>query len=189
MLTQEQVNEIVERRLAEDRARRERQQPAATPAPKAEATSISPLTEEAVLSLMARERTFTLATSAYQVSPQQLTRMEAAFRAEKPADVAAWTQSYIADMGFKQVTMQQPSTTTTPAPAVGSPEAAKPAAAPAAPVPHVLPTSGGLTDIWNLTPTQLDQLGPAGVRAELQKHWEHGQRINGAPQRPKPPQR
>jgi len=187
MLTQEQVDEIVERRLAEDRSRRKREQPAPAPAPKGDASS-SPLTEDAVLSLMARERAFTLTTAGYQVSPQQLTRMEAAFRAEKPADAASWTQSYIADMGFQKVNMQQQPTATA-APAATSPEAAKPAAAPAAPVPHALPTSGGLTDIWNLTPTQLDQLGPAGVRSELQKHWEHGQRINGAPQRPKPPQR
>jgi hypothetical protein len=188
---QEEVNRIVQQRLADDRQRRAAPAaPAAPPSgdgggkPKPE----QPLTEEAVLGLMARERAFTHASAGYQISPQQLSRMEGAFRAEKPADAATWTQSYIADMGFQKA-MQQP---TTPAPAVtpASPESPKPpAAAPAAPSPHTVPTANGLPDIFNMNPPQLGQFVQTGqLRSTLEKMWAIGATQMGAPRRPTLPQ-
>lgn len=193
--TQEELDGIVQKRLAEDRARRER---AATPQSAPKATPVQaqpaaePLTEDAVLSLMARERAFTHATSGHQMTPQQFARMEAAYRAEKPGDVADWSTKYIADMGFAKVgmpTQQQPSTPAPAATPAPSEPAKPPPTAPTAPVPHALPTSGGLVDIWNLTPAQLDQLGPYGVKAEFEKHKEAGARQMGAPPVPKLPSR
>jgi len=73
--------------------------------------------------------------------------------------------------------------------AASAPTATPVAAAPAAPVRHDLPTNAGIVDIWNLKPEQLDQLGPAGVRAEFEKHLQLGHKQMGAPPVPKLPSR
>ncbi len=62
-------------------------------------------------------------------------------------------------------------------------------AAPAAPSAHTLPTVGGAIDLFHLTGPQLNALGPRGVRGELEKMWAMAEQQNGAPARPKPPQR
>jgi hypothetical protein len=188
---QEEVNRIVQQRLADDRQRRAAPAaPAAPPSgdgggkPKPE----QPLTEEAVLDLFARQRAFSTALTGYQIEPPKLARMEAAFRAERPADAATWAQSYIADMGFPKA-MQQP---TTPAPAAtpASPEPLKPpAAAPAAPSPHTVPTANGLPDIFNMNPPQFGQFVQTGqLRSTLEKMWAIGATQQGAPRRPTLPQ-
>jgi len=66
---------------------------------------------------------------------------------------------------------------------------AKPVAAPNTPGRVDPITSGGLVDIWNLTPQQLTDLGPSGLRAEFEKIQAAGSRAAGAPPRPKTPQR
>lgn len=62
-----------------------------------------------------------------------------------------------------------------------------PAAAPAAPTGHSLPTSHGVVDLFNLTPSQLRELGPQGVRKNLEQLWAQGAQLAGAPPRQKPP--
>ncbi len=71
-------------------------------------------------------------------------------------------------------------------PAAPRPPAAA-AAAPNGPNPHTLPTNMGLVDIWNMTPHQIDQLGPQGIRREFEKHKEVGNRLAGAPTKPRIP--
>jgi hypothetical protein len=48
-------------------------------------------------------------------------------------------------------------------------------------------TRGGLIDLWNLTPAELDQLGPSGIRREYEKHIsEHAK---SSPRVPMPPKK
>jgi hypothetical protein len=79
----------------------------------------------------------------------------------------------------------------TPAAPTSAPAAAAapsaPAAAPSAPQPHSLSTSGGLLNMWALTPAQIDQMGPDGVRQQLEEAWRIGHKMAGAPTRPEPP--
>lgn len=65
----------------------------------------------------------------------------------------------------------------------------KPAAAPNTPGRVDPITSGGLVDIWNLTPQQLSDIGPQGLRVEFEKHLSAGERMSGRPTRPKAPPR
>jgi hypothetical protein len=48
-------------------------------------------------------------------------------------------------------------------------------------------TSGAIVDIWKLSPAQLDQLGPSGVRREYERHLAEGARRSGAPRVPQHP--
>lgn len=63
----------------------------------------------------------------------------------------------------------------------------KPAAAPAAPSAHTLPTAMGLVDLFAMQPHELHALGPQEVRKNLDQLWAIGRQASGAPQRPKPP--
>lgn len=196
---QEAVNRIVQQRLTEDRARRPvatppapaaapaaRPAPAATPAP-VPATD-STMTASEVQQLIARDRAFTRVTATAGLTDRQVERMEAALRAENPADVATWSRDYLVDMGLG--TRPAPPVVTPPAtqPTTATPAPAAqvaPAAAPAAPSAHTLPTTNGVTDIFQ--PGVAAILGPAGVRENLEKLWAQGNQMNGAPTRPKPP--
>lgn len=97
---------MVQQRLVEERARQvptsAAPPPPTPPIAAPPAISAGGMTEESVLHLMSRERMFTHATLGVQITPPQLLRMEQAYRAEKPQDVAAWTTAYIADMGFSR---------------------------------------------------------------------------------------
>jgi hypothetical protein len=66
------------------------------------------------------------------------------------------------------------------------PEAQRPtpAAAPSAPSPYGLPTEAGLVDIFR--PGVAQQLGPRGLRRELEKLWAMGDERSGKPERPTP---
>jgi hypothetical protein len=47
----------------------------------------------------------------------------------------------------------------------------------------------GVPDLFAMTPAQHQALGPAKVRETLEQLWKIGNAMNGAPERPKPPQR
>lgn len=186
LLTQAQVNALVAQ------ARREGRESAAQPLtqtttqPKATTPTAGEaqpmMTAEAVQQLMQRERAFTRVTATAGLNDKQLARMEAAFNADKPADVAAWSTTYLEDMGFAKpstTTIQNPNGITPPA-VPGLP----PAAAPTVPSAVNPMTSGGLTDIFNLSGDQIEQLGPQGMRAEFEKIITAGRRNSGAPPRP-----
>jgi len=193
---QEAVNRIVQQRLTEDRARRPAAPPAAAaPASRAAAAPAAAATPEPSMSatevqqLIARDRAFTRVTATAGLSDRQVERMEAALRAENPADVSQWSRDYLADMK-----LGQPATAATTSPATATPTATvaptaqpAPAAAPSAPSAHALPTANGVVDLFNMTPAQHQSMGPQGVRETLEKLWAIGNQMSGAPVRPKPP--
>jgi len=194
MLPQSRVNELVgqARREGREAALREigpQPKPAAPApvAPAADPAKPGALTEDAVISLMDRERAFTHAsTGTYQLTAPQLQRMTQAFRAEKPTDVAAWTRAYADDLGFKPIAAAPAAagTQTTP---TSSTEAGRPpvAAAPSAPARVDPVTAGGLVDIWNLPLEEINRLGPWGLRAEQEKILAAANQKAGAPPVPR----
>lgn len=118
------------------------------------------------------------------LKPAQAARLEETVRAVNPADIAAYCKSYRDDMGFDTAAVPaQPAVATTPEvrPA--------PAAAPAAPSAHTLPTAHGVTDLFSLTPAQIQAQTPASARKALEELWKIGNQMSGAPDRPKVPQR
>lgn len=192
LLTQAQVNALVAqaRREGRESAAQQTPPPQTTTQPKATtppAGEAQPMTAEAVQQLMQRERAFTRATATAGLSEKQLARMEAAFNAEKPADVAAWSAGYLEDMGFAKPSTTQTTTQTTN----GSTQTGQtpPAAAPMIPGASATGTAGGLTDIWNLSADQIEQLGPEGIRAEHEKILAHANKRSGAPPVPRVMQR
>jgi len=195
---QEALNRIVQQRLTEDRARRPATPaPVAAPAGRAAAATPAPaatpepsMSATEVQQLIARDRAFTRVTATAGLTDRQVERMEAALRAENPADVSAWSREYLTDMK-----LGQPATATTTPPATATQTAttapvaptAPPAAAPSAPSAHALPTANGLPDLFNMTPAQHQTLGPEGIKETLQRLWSIGNQASGAPARPKPP--
>lgn len=154
-------------------------------APKPSAKSDGSMSAEDVQALLSRDRAFTRATATANLNDRQLTRMEAALKADNPPDVAAWSAAYIEDLG-----LVKPATpTAAPAATAATLEAPKPAAAPAAPSVNALPTAHGLPDLFAMTPAQHAALGPQGIRSALEQLWKIGNQMSGAPERPKPPQR
>jgi hypothetical protein len=83
---------------------------------------------------------------------------------------------------FMTTTKTDPAATTT-ASAVTEP---KPASAPNAPGRVDPLTAGGQVNIFNLTDSEINQLGPQGLRKHFETLLEAGNRANGAPQRPTP---
>lgn len=195
LLPQSRVNELVGRARQEGResALREQQQgqqPRAGGNAGGEPSKASPLTEQDVVNLFARERAFTLAsTGTYQITPSQLTRMEEAYRAARPADVGAWSKAYAEDMGFKSIAGAPAAggattnTNNSSTPNAGTQQ--PPASAPLSPSRVDPVTAGGLVDIWNLSLEQVNQLGPDGIRAEHEKILAAANRKSGAPPLPK----
>lgn len=188
--TQEELNSIVQKRLDEDR----RARPAAakpTPAPaapvKAEPPPAGGLTLEDVTRAVATARVLERAATSAGLNERQAQRMEDAMRAANPSDVPAWTKEYLDDMGLGKPPAPPAAATATPpaTAATTTTVATAPAAAPAAPTAHALPTTQGVTDIFQ--PGVAAALGPDGVRAALEKLWAIGNQMQGAPQRPKPP--
>ena len=184
MLTQTQVNALMaaEKRDTEAKTRAKVLQEIAdkaAPAPKVTPKADGSMSAADVQTLLSRDRAFTRATTSAGLSDRQLARMEAALTADAPADVAAWSAAYIEDLGIAKTVIQPAAPTTAEAP--------KPAAAPGAPSTHTLPTANGVADLFNMTPTQHQAIGPAGVRKALEELWRIGNQMSGAPERPKAP--
>lgn len=155
----------------------------APPPAKAAAKADGSMSLEDVQSLLARDRAFTRATATANLNERQLTRMEAALKADNPSDVAAWSAAYIEDLGLAKPQPQ-------PAPSPGAAAEVKPPpAAPSAPAKVDPITSGGLVNVFALTADQIDQLGPHGIREHFEKTVAVGRARLGAPPLPKLPAR
>ncbi len=183
--TQEDVNRIVAKRLEEDRARR----PAAAPAPKPAAPSTAKASAEpdvrAELEEMRRETTELKQRLDYSSRATRLGLDEARAAALFPVYQANpdGFDNVVTALGIKA---HQPAVN--PAPTATQAEAPKPpAAAPSAPTATSLPTQNGIVDLFALSPVQLRQLGPDGVRENLERLWKIGNQLSGAPTRPKVP--
>lgn len=154
--------------------------PASKPAPKGDGS----MSAEDVQSLLARDRAFTRSTAKADLNERQQSRMEAAFKADAPTDVAAWCAAYIEDLG---IVKQPPAVAPTPS---GSPApTTPPPAAPNAPAKVESATANGLPNPWALTADQIDQLGPQGCREMLEKLTTVGRARLGTPPPPKLPAR
>jgi hypothetical protein len=185
--TQEQVNDIVKQRLADERARRgnEGQQ---TQKPNGQVTPPPPgmMSVDEVERIIERNTAFERVTAQASLTEGQRARMMQALKHERPEDVAAWSRSYLEDLGLGRPS----TTTTTPNGTTAAPTQPPTAAPPSAAGNRVNPiTSGGLVDFWRMQPHELDQLGGQGLRQEFEKHLQVGKRAQGAPPVPKAVQR
>jgi hypothetical protein len=185
LFTQAELDRHVQERLA----RAQRSQPQ-QPAPSANPTNAELAAELA--SLRARTE-FNDLIADHQIPRSAQGDMFDLYRAQRPADPAAWVAG-------KAPMFKGPGTTTTtppstpvsanPAdPASLSPPNA-PAAAPNAPAAHTAPiTTNGLTNIYELTPEQFARYTPAQLRAHHESNVAAAVTSTGAPPIRRPPRK
>jgi hypothetical protein len=88
-----------------------------SPAPSPAAAPAQPgLTTTDVKVMLERMRVTTRAATEHKLTDAQIKRMESALDAEKPDDIAAWTSTYLADMGLAKAADPAP-----PQPSVPNP--------------------------------------------------------------------
>jgi hypothetical protein len=173
--TQDDVNRIVAKRLEEDRARR------VAPKPEQADKKVA-ITADEVTALLASQRAFDRVTAGAGLSDRQLERMEAARRADNPPDVAAWARGYLEDMGLGRSNVNpSPNAQTAPV-AEHKPSAVAPSSSQPSAVTPV--TTGGLVDIYNLTPEQFASFSPAQLREHHERIVSSAQSKSGAPRLP-----
>ncbi len=183
--SQEQVNAIVQQRLAADRATRSKPEPVKQePIKQADKPADSDLRAE--LDEMKLRNAFDKRIGKFDVSDQTAERLFKLYKVENPEDPAAWIGETAKEFGLKSpaqpFTQAQVATATiapTPAPQT--------AAAPNAPVRVDGITNAGIPDLFQLTPAAMDQMGPAGMRAIFEQATSLGRQLSGAPNRPKLP--
>lgn len=191
---QEQVNAIVKQRLAEDRARRAKESPAAaSPAAQPSADDNERLTMrqlaednrqiKALLDETKQRARFDKQASRRGIDDAAADDLFELFKVQKPSDETQWFEEKGARFGFTK-----PSTPT--AVTVATPSEVKPAtAAPNAAAKVETITTDGLPSILRMTEAQLTALGPQGVKAEFEKSMQIDRQNSGAPPRPKIAQR
>jgi hypothetical protein len=177
-ITKEDVNRIVRERLEEDRARRPAAAPAAKPAQETSAKAAD-VDVRAELQEMKQRLAFEKRTRTLELDDKKSEALFKVYQANPDGFEEAVTV-----FGLKT-----PQQIATPNGSTVDPAKAG-AAAPTAPSGPVNPiTSGGVVDIFNLSVAQLDQIGPAGLRAEYEKIVAVGNARAGAPPVPKVLQR
>lgn len=185
MFTQAEVNAIVGDRLARQRAE---QQPQAPRAPAAAPEPAKPTDVAAELAQMKQRALFADHAADYSIPRDRRQDMYDLFAAQSPADPAAWFAQKAPIFGTS--TPAQPAATTTSS-SITAPPASPPAppapppAAPSAPakVDHL--ASGGLVDIFKLTPAEIDSLGPTGIRELHERALTAAKQQSGAPPLPR----
>jgi hypothetical protein len=187
--TQEQVNDIVKQRLADERARRGnegQQQTQQKPTGQANPPPPGMMSVDEVERIIERNTAFERVTAQANLTEGQRARMMQALKHERPEDVATWSRSYLEDLGLGRQSTTNPIPNGTTAAPTQPPTAAPPSAA----GNRVNPiTSGGLVDFWRMQAHELEQLGGQGLRQEYEKHLAVGKRLQGAPPVPKAVQR
>ncbi len=198
LLPQSQVNALVAaaRREGREQALRDGQQAPQPPVSQPAKPETKQTVEEQIAELRAenreiRERArFEKEASRLQINDALSNKLFTLARAEGVTveQFGEWLGETVTQLGIKPAPAPTaPASSATPsAPATPAP-ASPPPAAPAAPSPHSLPTANGVVDLFNLTPAQLRELGPQGVRKHLDQLWAIGNQMSGAPERPKPP--
>ncbi len=181
--TQEQVNAIVADRVARVKSAA----PAAAPAPAPTAAPAGKVTLESLQAELHETRlraTFDKSAAKLNLAEEDADDLFENWR-NKPADTrSGWLEA--------KAKRLMPATTTTPASTTTTnavTNETRPAVAPNTPGRVNPVTSGGLVDIWNLSPDELSNLGPAGLRTEFEKLTNAANRLAGAPPRPKVTQR
>ena len=130
--------------------------------------------------LIARERAFSRATATVKLSDGALARMEKAFQAESPDDVADWVKGYLEDFGFSAAGSSPPQNGTSPnqptatAPAAQSAAPTQPTTPPAPPAPAPVPLGDlerAAVHPNRLTADQVARLGPKGVHDYVNSYF------------------
>lgn len=187
--TQEQVNAIVQQRLAEDRARRTKE-PVVAPKPEPKVESKTSKTDEvsamqSKLEELTLRMTFDKRAAKLDLTDSAGDRLFKLYKDERPADTAAWLDEVAKEFRLTPQVTVTPTATTVATHVETKPVAAAPNAA--AKVETI--TTDGLPSILRMTDAQLTQLGPQGVRAEFEKSMQIDRQNSGAPPRPKIAQR
>lgn len=184
MLPQSEVDRIVQRRLEQDRARRAPAAPAPRPASQT-TTNSNPSADDGQSNARARERAFDRAALKLELNDTQAGIMEAEAikQGVSPGEMTEWCQRFAGDVFGKQ-----PVSTTTTVPAAAPSEPAKPpAAAPSSSQPSAVSpiTTGGLVDIYTLTPEQFAAYTPQQLREHHERNVSAANSRHGAPPIPK----
>lgn len=184
--SQEEVNRIAAAAREDGRksaTKAQQQQAAPQPAPNAgsEDERLSLRLLKAELDETKMRGAFDKRASKLGIDDDAAETLFALYKAQNPTDPGEWFErtSKLFGLGSK--------TTPPPQPPTGSPtEGAKPPLGAPRPPERVDPhTSGGLLDIWNLPLDQVTKMGPAGLRAEFEKHLAIAAQSSGAPPLPK----
>ncbi len=180
-LTQEQLDGIVQDRLARDRQARGGQQ---TPAPTAQPATAAPDPEsmtpkqmrEAFANLNAQIQFRDLADE-LGIAREIRGDLFDLSQVQKPQDLRAWMETKAKSYGGKAA---QPVSQTSP-----QEPATPPAAAPSAPSRVDPVDQNGLVNIFALTDQQLAAMAPAKVREHFDKILDHARSQSGAPSVPR----
>jgi hypothetical protein len=184
LFTQEEVNTIVGERVA--RVKSEQQVQAAPPAAQV-SSSATKADLAAELAEMRRKAEFADHVADYSIPRERRGDLYDLFKAQNPSDPVQWFATKAPIFG---ATAASASTTTTSNNTNGANAAQvetkpPPAASTTAPARVDIPTNGGLVDILSLTPQQIDQLGPAGLREIHERNVTAGRQQHGAPSLPR----
>jgi hypothetical protein len=181
MVPQSQVNTLIAnaRREGRDGALREGKQ--GQPAAQA-----APLSAEARLEELELRRTFDRKAAKLGLDDEASDDLFDLYKAQRPTDVGAWFETKAGR--FAKGTVSQSTTTTPNNQQLPTAEPAKPvAAAPSASQPNAVTpvTTGGLVDIYNLTPEQFATYTPQQLREHHETNVAAAQSRAGAPPVPK----
>jgi hypothetical protein len=172
LFTQEQVNAIVQKRVADSKAIKPtvQTQPAVT------------LSGDDRVAQLERKLEFRDMADQHNIPREQRGDLFDLYEAQKPSDTAAWFESKGRLFGRSTVTTTDPTTTTAAAPD----PMRVPAVAPSSSQPSAVSpiTTGGLVDIYNLTPEQFASMTPAEMRAHHEKNISAAGARSGAPRLP-----
>lgn len=175
--TQEDVDRIVGERLK--RAEKKAKPAEAPPQGGDDADKVTKRQLQEQIEELRLRNAFSEAASEYEIPRAARRDLFDLYKTQKPADDAEWFTAKVESFGLKGKQMSTPNNNGPAAPV------APPAAAPSAPTKVDPLTSGGLVDLFHLSPAQLDQLGPSGVREAFEKALEAGNQRSGAPPRPR----
>lgn len=196
LLPQSQVNALVAaaRREGKEQAQRDAQQVTQQQAKKPEPSKSSDPSDrlaalEAELAETRQRSVFDKHAARLGLSDDLSEDLFELSKSQRPENVGEWLASKAERFNLKPAPAPSTASAATTPTAAPSEPAKPPAAAPSAPSKVDPLTGSGLVDIWNLSEAQLVQLGPAGVRAEFEKILGVARQQQGAPPRPKLPQR
>ena len=182
--TQDQVNAIVADRLARERQQRGQQRTETTTKGTEGKLTLEQVAQRQEQQTM--ENTFLRAVSraGLQLSERQERILLNQFHSDKPERPGEWLTEVAADFGLGKATAQTIAASST---ATNTQTDEKKTAAAAAAASSTEPNkvnhlnSGALIDVSKLTRAEVDQLGPAGVRQQLERVISAGQERDGRP--------
>ena len=174
--TQEQVNAIVSRRLQEDRASRAKPAESKPTEPTGSAATDTDL--KAKVEELEMRNAFDKRAAKLGLTDDAEALMFKLYKADRPSDPAAWFESTGKAFGLKGTT----TATATPQDPAKPPAAAPSSSQPSAVTPV---TTGGLVDIYTMTPEQFASMSPQQMREHHEKNLAAAQSRAGGPRLPR----